>query len=388
LQFWSSQHLQTMGGNCQSKDEDTTDTASSSTDPTLEEKVAPKDNIVKESIPAEVVMPTVSTKKSETIAEPANSSASLQLFFLFVVWYTFNAAYNVYNQYLKNDLPLPYAVSTLQLVVGMAYALPLWALNIRKVPNLNFMDLVKILPIVIFNAAGHLFAVIAMFEKGGGSFTHVIKASEPVVSVFFGFIILQTVPRPFTFMSLLPITYGVAYASTLGNLNIETMSKELTTKAALMAMGSNIAFALRSILRKIIIDDKFKTRTELDACNDHAVTSLLGFLLMIPVVSFCEGWQLSFDAYNKLVGDARTSFQVNAFICGMTWYLYNEMQNKVLASLGPVPTAVGNTLKRVAIFVALYFFIPGESFPLPKVVGCVVAVGGCLLYAVMDAKKW
>jgi hypothetical protein len=72
----------------------------------------------------------------------------------------------------------------------------------------------------------------------------------------------------------------------------------------------------------------------------------------------------------------------------MTWYLYNEMQNKVLASLGPVPTAVGNTLKRVAIFVALYFFIPGESFPLPKVVGCVVAVGGCLLYAVMDAKKW
>jgi hypothetical protein len=45
-----------------------------------------------------------------------------------------------------------------------------------------------------------------------------------------------------------------------------------------------------------------------------------------------------------------------SIICGLSFYLYNEMQNRVLSSLGPVPTAVGNTLKRVVIFVALYFF--------------------------------
>ena len=84
----------------------------------------------------------------------------------------------------------------------------------------------------LFNAAGHVSTVAAMFEKGGGSFTHVIKASEPVVSVILGLFINRIVPKPLTAISLLPITYGVAYASTLGDLNVNTMSKELTTKAA------------------------------------------------------------------------------------------------------------------------------------------------------------
>ena len=41
-------------------------------------------------------------------------------------------------------------------------------------------------------------------------------------------------------------------------------------------------------LRKTIINDEFKKRTSLDASNDHAVTTLLGFLLMIPVVQVYE----------------------------------------------------------------------------------------------------
>ena len=88
-----------------------------------------------------------------------------------------------------------------------------------------------------------------MFQKGGGSFTHVIKASEPVVSVILGLLINGAVPKPLTALSLLPITYGVAYASTLGKIDVGNMSRELSTMAAKMAMISNVCFALRSILR-------------------------------------------------------------------------------------------------------------------------------------------
>ena len=42
------------------------------------------------------------------------------------------------------------------------------------------------------------------------------------------------------------------------------------------------------VLRKTIINDEFKKRTFLDASNDHAVTTLLSFLLMIPVVQVYE----------------------------------------------------------------------------------------------------
>ena len=107
----------------------------------------------------------------------------------------------------------------------------------------------------LFNAAGHASTVAAMFEKGGASFTHVIKASEPVVSVILGLIINRVVPKPLTALSLIPISYGVAYASTLGNLNAATMGKELATKSAILAMASNVFFCLRSILRKKLPKD-------------------------------------------------------------------------------------------------------------------------------------
>ena len=83
----------------------------------------------------------------------------------------------------------------------------------------------------------------------------------------------------------------------------------------------------------------------------------------------------------------KETFLMNVIICGLCYYLYNEMQNIVLGSLGPVPTAVGNTLKRVVIFVALYFFTVGETFPTPKIVGCAIAVLGCLAFAIFDSKK-
>lgn len=140
---------------------------------------------------------------------------------------------NVFNAYMKADFQYPWASATLQLIVGLLLrAIPLWFFKVRKIPNLTFEDIKKLLPIAFLNAAGHACTVNAMFEKGGGSFAHVIKASEPVVSVLLGLLVNGIIPKPLTAFSLLPVTYGVAYASTLGNLNIASMSKELTTKAA------------------------------------------------------------------------------------------------------------------------------------------------------------
>lgn len=281
--------------------------------------------------------------------------------------------------------PFPYAIAFAQLAVGLPYAFPLWIFGIREMPSLSFGDVITLLPIAILNAGGHLCAVIAMFTPGGGSFTHVIKASEPVVSVILGLLINGVVPKPLTALSLLPITYGVAYASTLGNLNVATMSKELTTMAAKMAMASNVAFALRSIVRKNLKPD-FKVRTKLNnPANEHAVTTMLSALITIPVLLYFEGIPQLESAYEGLKD--KQGFVINVVICGLSYYLYNEMQNIVLGSLGAVPTAVGNTLKRVVIFVALFLFTTGETFPVPKIVGCAIAVVGCLAFAIFDSKK-
>lgn len=325
-----------------------------------------------------------------------NSTNVLQLLVLFVLWYGFNAGYNVYNAKLK-VFPYPVTISSIQLVVGYLYAVPLWLLAVRSPPKLTFSDLVRLFPLAALNALGHSITVVAMFQKGGGSFAHVIKATEPVVSVILGLLINGVVPKPLTSLTLLPICYGVAYASTLGQMNITTMSKELTSLTAIFAMIGNVAFALRSILRKNLTDE-FKIRKNFTAVNDHAVITFYSFVLTLPVIFLPSLLGLHFPGeenpadmisffQNHLSGEKGTIFLRNAFICGMCYYIYNEMQNQVLGSLGAVTTAVANTLKRVAIFVALYMFIEGESFPWPKIIGCAIAITGCLLYAICDSKK-
>lgn len=310
-------------------------------------------------------------------------SDTVQMGLLFIVWYAFNAGYNVYNSSLK-VLHFPIAVSVGQLAVGLVYALPMWVLGIRKAPSLKFDDIVRLFPIIAVNALGHAATVVATFQKGGGSFTHVIKASEPVVSVLFGLLLNGSVPKPLTALSLLPITYGVAYASTLGNLSIASLSKEFTTKAATMAMIGNVSYALRSVLRKNLPAD-FKARTNLTPANDHAITTIFSAILIIPFVLYFETFDSVMAGFNSL-GD-QNKFLTDMFICGICFYIYNEVQNIVLGSLGPVTTAVGNTLKRVVIFVALYYFTAGETFPVPKIVGCAIAVLGCLAYAILNSKK-
>jgi solute carrier family 35 protein E1 len=161
-------------------------------------------------------------------------SNTFSLLLLFFAWYAFNMSYNVYNSYLKVDLHFPIIISLLQLSVGLIYFIPLWVLGIRATPSLTISDIFKLLPIALLNAFGHAATVVAMFQVGGGSFTHVIKASEPVVSVILGIFINGEFPKPFTALSLLPITYGVAYASTLGKLDAATMSRELTTTTSML----------------------------------------------------------------------------------------------------------------------------------------------------------
>ena len=136
----------------------------------------------------------------------------------FAIWYGTNAAYSVYNSFLKEQFTFPFVIAAAQLVVGLFYVIPLWITGLRQAPSLTFNDIVTLTPIAITNAFGHTLTVAATFQKGGGSFTHVIKASEPVISVIVTFLMFGQVPKPLTALSLLPITYGVAYASTLGML--------------------------------------------------------------------------------------------------------------------------------------------------------------------------
>jgi len=323
---------------------------------------------------------------STPIQSKSTSISTFTLILLFIAWYGFNGGYNVFNSYVKADVPWPIFVSVIQLAVGLIYALPLWVLGLRDAPVLTLSDIGRLLPIVALNALGHYAAVAAMFEKGGGSFTHVIKASEPVVSAILAVVINGVIPKPLTALSLVPISYGFAYPSTLGNLSIASMSKELTTTAAKLAMTSNVSFSLRSIVKKSL-SSEFKTRTKLTSANEHAVTTILSTVVLMPFMFYYENVSDIVTSIQVLPQPQQQTCLFYMILSGFSFYLYNEMQNIVLGSLGAVPTAVGNTLKRVVIFVALFYCTVGEVFPWPKIFGCAIAILGCLLFALFDSWK-
>lgn len=356
------------------------------------------------------------------MAIKSESNELINLSIIFFLWYGFNAAYNVFNSFNKADyvyllevnekggfmdmfpvkdvstviIMMPWMMSIFQLVVGLFYSVPLWLLGFREMPKLTFDDYKVLFPIAFCNSIGHYATIAAMAQKGGGSFTHVIKASEPVFSVVLTALIDNKFPKPLAALSLIPITYGVAFASTLGNLSIEEMKSKMGSPAAKLALLANVCFCLRSILKsKLKKIDGFIQKTNLNADNEFAVATIYTLVMLLPCAMYFEIFgkicinddctvQASFlDVTGNMSDSAYVTFVFNTTVCGFCWYMYNEFQNKVLDRTGAVTMAVSNTLKRVVIFVALYFFTEGETFPPAKVLGSTIAVVGCLAYALL-----
>jgi len=164
----------------------------------------------------------------------------------FALWYLFNIGYNIYNKKALNALAIPYTMALLQLAVGIPYAGALWLTGLRKTPKLSKDDIKTLIPVSLGHLGTHIGAVVSL-GAGAVSFTHIVKASEPVVSAALSAVMLGAIYHPVTYLTLLPIVGGVALASL----------KELsfTWVGFIAAMGSNLSSALRGILAKKTMGD-------------------------------------------------------------------------------------------------------------------------------------
>merc|ERR1719263_793995 len=135
-------------------------------------------------------------------------------------------------------------MALLQLFVGIPYVAALWLTGLRKAPKLSVDNIKTLIPVSLGHLGTHIGAVVSL-GAGAVSFTHIVKASEPVVSAGLSALLLGAGYHPITYLTLLPIVGGVALASL----------KELsfTWVGFIAAMGSNFASALRGILAFIAI---------------------------------------------------------------------------------------------------------------------------------------
>ena len=118
------------------------------------------------------------------------ASVDVPLLLYFAFWYLGNYYYTLSNKRAlvaaggKKGFPM--TISTLQLGVGVLYALFAWfAPDLRSTPSVTMDDVIKMIPVGFCAAAAHSFSVFAQ-SAGAVSFAMIVKAAEPAFAAVIG----------------------------------------------------------------------------------------------------------------------------------------------------------------------------------------------------------
>eukprot|EP00614_Pseudopedinella_elastica_P015415 CAMPEP_0172582344 /NCGR_PEP_ID=MMETSP1068-20121228/1764_1 /TAXON_ID=35684 /ORGANISM="Pseudopedinella elastica, Strain CCMP716" /LENGTH=383 /DNA_ID=CAMNT_0013375667 /DNA_START=33 /DNA_END=1184 /DNA_ORIENTATION=+ len=302
---------------------------------------------------------------------------TLKLGTYFGLWYALNIGYNIYNKKALNVLPLPWTMALFQLFAGIPYVMLLWLTGLRVAPKLNMENVKNLCPSAACHLGTHVGAVLSL-GAGAVSFTHIVKASEPVVSAALSAIFLkQFMPIP-VYLSLLPVIGGVGLAS-LKELSFSWL-------AFSTAMLSNVASASRAILSKTVMSGK-PIGENLNATNLYAVLTIIAFFMLLPFNFIVESPTAVSAAWDAAITAGTSSQDMIKYIglSGIFYYLYNEVAFLALSEVAPVTHAVGNTIKRVVIILASVIVFQNPLSFLGAM-GSAIAIAGTLLYSIVKAK--
>ena len=284
----------------------------------------------------------------------------------FFLWYFFNIVFNVYNKSTLNVFPYPWLISTLQLAATSLWMLTVWVTKVQPVPAVSKLFLIAVAPVAFFHTVGHVSACVS-FSKMAVSFTHVVKAAEPVFSVILSGPLLGQTFSPAVWASLIPIVIGCSMAA------MKEVSFNITGFQG--AMISNVAMVLRNITSKKSLND-FKN---IDGINLYGILGIIGLFYLAPAAIVVEGsqWSAGYAAAVAKVGEQKLWQML--FLSGIFYHLYNQVSYQALANITPVTFSVGNSLKRVAVIVASVLYFRNPVSPL-NAAGSALALVGAYLY--------
>jgi len=300
---------------------------------------------------------------------------ALMLYFLF--WYAGNYCYNITNKLALTaaggSAGFPMTISSLQLGVGSLYGLFLWvAPDARSRPTVTLEDIIKMLPVAFCFMGSHSASVFAL-SAGAVSFGQIVKASEPAFAAVLAQFVYGKKISKAKWMCLPIIIGGVVLAS--------VKELDFAVSALISACIANVFAAFKgNEMKKLMDTDGLKDRFG-SVGNQFALTSILGFLMSIPIVIAKEG---------KKFGEFATLFRTdpavsfNLIASGLYFYGYNELSTMTLKKTSAVTQSVANTAKRVIVIVGVALVL-GESLDPIKLLGCGIGIGGVLLYSIIDS---
>lgn len=319
--------------------------------------------------------PTISESKWKFILE------TTQLAGLFGVWYALNVMYNIDNKRALCMLPLPWIVSTYQLLFGWLFFISAWVFGLRPVPRCHTRALFfkAIVPQGACHFLVHFGAVVSM-SIGAVSFTHIVKAGEPVLTAILSGIFLHQYFSWRTYAALVPVVAGVMLAS-LTELSF-------TWASFICAMISNLGSSSRAIFAKKVMTDRAAVGVHLSSANMYALLTIVATLISLPLALLFEGGILV-SVWTEAIkpGSGNTTFTILLKMSesAFWYYTYNEVAYLCLERVNQVTHAVANTLKRVVIIVASILVFHTPVTPVGAA-GSAIAILGTLLYSLSKTK--
>lgn len=304
----------------------------------------------------------------------------LMLYFAF--WYLGNYFYNITNKLaLKaagGSAGFPMTISTLQLGVGCLYGLFLWvAPDGRAKPSVTMDDIIKMLPVAFCFMGAHSASVFAL-SAGAVSFGQIVKSAEPAfAAVLSQFVYKRKISK--AKWLCLPIVIGGVILASVKEL-------DFAVSALVSACIANLFAAFKGNENKKLMETEGLKDRMGSVGNQFALTSILGFLMSVPVALLKEGGKIG-----EFVEMYKTNpiLSFNLIASGLWFYGYNELATMTLKKTNAVTQSVANTAKRVIVIVGVAIVL-GESLDPIKLLGCGIGIGGVLLYSLIDdilAKK-
>ena len=267
----------------------------------------------------------------------------------------------------------PLTISTLNFGIGFLSYVPwLWMAHLRPWPTITKRDLLRLLPVALFTAGSHTASVYG-YAHGSVSFVNIVKTAEPVfcalLSQFGGYGQPVSLGK---WLTLPIIIGGVVYAS--------QHEYHFSWAALWSACVANAIAAIRSNETKALLQTAGLQDRLQGAGNQFAVTAALGFAALLPCALIVEG-----PRYSELAALVRTSSTLRRHVvaASLCFYSYNELRTLTLKQTSAVTGSIANTLKRVLIVIVVALVLR-EHLTGPKLLGCLVAIAGVLLYSTID----
>lgn len=293
----------------------------------------------------------------------------------FFVWYVFGSAANIYCKEFLRLYESPVILTLAQYFMGIIISSIIILFQQNQTPTDIFHDKPirtrkssflgdisekgqkELLFICLVNGFGHLMTNYSM-NSVAVSFTHTIKAAEPLFSVILSIFILKERLSPGMYISLIPIVFGIILAT--------TTELSYTHMGMITAMLSNAMFSSRNTFSKKIQNEKIN--------NFHLFwyLSVSGAFLMFILLILSTILGFSVEPID--------SAWKSLFFACLFHSIYNISSFMILSKVAPVTHAIGNAMRRLFIIYCsvIWFRTPITLF---NFIGTLAACGGVFWYS-------